>query len=111
MSTFKRSYKLNQFKIYLIRNTANDMVYVGYTSGKLNTRLIEHKSHARRRFDNCALHRQIRDLGEDKFHIQLLDTASTKEEAMELEDFFIGYYKQRGKCYNKQGGHNFGKIC
>ena len=62
----------NNGKIYCIKNTEDDEVYVGSTTVPLYKRLGQHKSDAERRSRGC-LHRHMSALGVDKFYIELIE--------------------------------------
>ena len=73
------------YKLYLVRNTVNDKVYVGLTIGPLDKRLKQHFA-AARRGRKSAFSNAINKHGEQAFRIELLSTdAKTYEELQEQE--------------------------
>ena len=57
-------------KIYLIRNTVNDLLYVGSTCQTVAQRMSEHRSRAKNTDKNGAIYTAMRELGVDKFYIE-----------------------------------------
>ena len=71
-----------QGKVYAIRNTLNDAVYVGSTHLSLALRLSHHSARARQCSGQCRLHAMMGELGFDCFRIELLEEypCESKEE-------------------------------
>ena len=61
-------------KVYCLRNSVNDDVYVGSTIQDLARRLSKHFSDARRHPGNQRITSLISELGADKFSIELLES-------------------------------------
>ena len=80
-------------KIYQILNIINDDVYVGSTTQPLCKRLFKHKSDTKVRDGN--IHKLIRELGEDKFYIELIESypCNNREELRAREGYYI---RERG---------------
>lgn len=78
-------------RIYLIRNTINDKVYVGQTTVSIKLRFQNHLSAARRGLD-YIVGKAIRKYGEQNFHIELLEECLV-EELNEREKYWISYFK------------------
>ena len=57
-------------KIYLIRNTVNDLLYVGSTCQTVAQRMTEHRSRAKNTVKNGPIYTAMRELGVDKFYIE-----------------------------------------
>ena len=89
------------FKIYVIED-CNGLKYVGQTKQKLNTRL---SGHIRDKYDN-NLNYNIRSslLDLDDCEMRCIDIADSKEEAKELEWFYMNSID----CVNINKG-NFNK--
>ena len=80
-------------KIYQILNIINDEVYVGSTTQPLCKRLYKHKSDTKVR--DCNIHKLIREIGEDKFYIELIESypCNNREELRAREGYYI---RERG---------------
>ena len=57
-------------KIYLIRNTVNDLLYVGSTCQTVAQRMTGHRSRAKDTKKNYSIYKAMRELGIDKFYIE-----------------------------------------
>jgi group I intron endonuclease len=70
-------------KVYVIRNTVNDKVYVGSTTQPLSKRMAQHRSNmnATKNY-NIKIYQKMREVGVDKFYIELLELCpcNTQEE-------------------------------
>lgn len=77
--------------VYRITNLVNNKVYIGQTIQPLNVRWNRHKFDARKG-STYAIHNAIRKYGEDKFEIDIIDTASTREELDAKEIYWINAY-------------------
>ena len=62
----------NNGKIYQILSNVHDDVYVGSTTQHLCKRLYKHKADTKVR--DCNIHKLIREIGEDKFYIELIES-------------------------------------
>lgn len=78
-------------RIYIIRNTLNDKVYVGQTHVSIKLRFQNHLSAARRGLD-YIIGKAIRKYGEDKFYVELLEKCLI-EELNEREQYWISFFK------------------
>ncbi len=78
-------------RIYIIRNTVNDKVYVGQTHVSIKLRFQNHLSAARRGLD-YVIGKAIRKYGEDKFYVELLEECLI-EELNEREQYWISFFK------------------
>ena len=96
------------YKLYLIRNTVNDKVYVGLTIGALDKRLKQHFA-AARRGKKSAFSNAINKHGEQAFRIELLSTeAKTYEELQEQEVLEIARRDSIRNGYNTALGGSVG---
>lgn len=77
-------------RIYIIKNTVSDKVYVGQTKISLKLRFQNHLSAARNGKD-YIIGKAIRKYGEDKFYIELLEEC-TVEELNEREKYWIAFF-------------------
>lgn len=94
------------YKIYVIKNTINEKLYIGQTKTSLNKRWIGHKSRANKG-SNLAIYSAMRLYGIENFNIELLDTADNLKEANLKEFNLINQYNS--KCpngYNMVDGGN-----
>ena len=78
-------------RIYIIRNTVNEKVYVGQTHVSIKLRFQNHLSAARRGLD-YVIGKAIRKYGEDKFYVELLEECLI-EELNEREQYWISFFK------------------
>lgn len=96
-------------KIYIIRNTVNDKVYVGQTTKTLKQRIAKHIDDSKREQKiKRPLYSAINKYGADAFFIELIEECNT-EEADAREVYWIKKYKSYdiggynatigGKCY------------
>lgn len=93
-------------RIYIIRNTVNNKVYIGQTYVSINLRFQNHLSAARRGLD-YVIGKAIRKYGEDKFYVELLEECLV-EELNEREIYWISFFKATDNRfgYNMSiGGH------
>ena len=72
--------------VYKLTNTDNGKIYVGQTRFTVEKRF---KEHARA---ESFIGDAIRKYGEEQFMIEVLETCETREEAYELEIFFIAKF-------------------
>jgi len=81
-------------KIYIIKNTENDKVYVGSTSGTLNKRLSKHVW-SRNSKTNMPLYAAMRDIGKDCFYIELIEDYACENitQLRAREGYWIRYYQ------------------
>ena len=63
----------NKAKIYIIRNTVDDVTYVGSTVARLSKRMSKHREDLRQETRKSRLYEKMRELGSDKFYIELLE--------------------------------------
>lgn len=97
-------------RIYLIRNTINNKVYVGQTHVSIKLRFQNHLSAARRGKD-YVLGKAIRKYGEDKFKIELLEECFI-EELNEREKYWISCFNSTDNRfgYNMSIGGNVVRV-
>ena len=88
-------------KIYQILNNVNDDVYVGSTTQPLCKRLYKHKADTKVR--DCNIHKLIREIGEDKIYIELIESCpcNSREELRAREGYYI---RERGTLNNLIAG-------
>jgi len=77
--------------IYIIKNIINDKVYIGQTINSIDKRWKHHIYRSNRKNDT-ALCRAINKYGSDKFYVEKLAEALSKEELNLLEIKFIEQY-------------------
>ena len=66
--------KYKNGKIYCIRNTINDLIYIGSTYQKLSQRMTNHRNNSRAsKNQNMKLYKAMKELGKENFYIQLLE--------------------------------------
>lgn len=97
------------YSIYKIWNEVNDKLYIGCTIRPIEERFQEHKYRVYERVTH--LYSAMRKYGRDKFHIELIDTASSKEEMFEKEMYYIKLFDTYKNGYNLTlGGDGFQPI-
>ena len=111
----------NEFigRVYIIKNTINDKVYIGETLYSLTRRLKQHfwgAFNKKHESYNCHFFRAIRKYGKECFYIELLeevklsDKKSVKKRIQELEVEYIKKFDSFNNGYNSDTGGNGGKI-
>jgi len=63
--------KYRQGKVYCVRNTVDDGIYVGSTTRTLEQRFAEHKKHSQ--VMSFSIAAKMKELGADNFYIELLE--------------------------------------
>lgn len=96
-------------RVYVIKNTCNSKVYVGQTIGTLENRF---KAHCASKGKCRAIESAIQKYGSDKFSIELVQEASSKEELDFLEKIWIQAHNSLSpNGYNlREGGGSVGKM-
>ena len=91
----------NNGQIYQLLNHINDDTYVGSSTQPLYKRLFQHQHESRRR--DCRIHKIMREIGDDKFYIELIETfpCNTREELRAREGHYI---RERGTFNGKIEG-------
>ena len=90
--------------VYKISNDVDDKIYIGSTKQSLNKRWTDHKYDCRtphRKKYNCDLYTHIRLHGEDKFHIECLETYEC-EDLKALHAKEQEYYDNLKPAFNGQ---------
>lgn len=101
---FKSKPNYREGQIYEIRNTVNDIVYIGATTQTLAKRFQDHKSEIKQGTKSPIV-TAMRELGAENFHIHHVDwcASDNKKELGEYELLWIWKFKTDGvKLYNKQ---------
>lgn len=92
--------------IYKVTNDINGKLYIGQTTHPIEQRWKRHVYDATKRL-NTHFARAIRKYGEEHFHIEQIDTASSKEGLDFKECYWIKFYDSINKGYNScDGGSN-----
>lgn len=97
-------------KLYEIRNSENDAVYVGITRNSLVRRMASHRFSAKSK--HTPLYCAMRKHGFDKFRIELIYEFEIESEMLKAEKDRIAFYRNIGvKCYNVlDGGESYFPI-
>lgn len=92
--------------IYKVTNTINNKVYIGQTIKTLNERKYYHYYRAKNEPEITRTHfiNAIRKYGENVFIWEQIDSANSKEELNEKEQYWINYYNSINYGYNIQKG-------
>lgn len=89
--------KINKYKIYIIKNSINNKVYIGQTTMKLERRLYNHC------ISSTSLGKDIQKYGKNNFFISLLDdSASNMDELTDIEEYYINKYNSISDGYNSR---------
>ena len=91
-------------KIYCIRNSENDEVYIGSTTQPLSKRFYKHKfNFADTKYARMKLYQEMEKLGSEKFYIELIEhyPCTSKEELNKREGEYI---RQLGTLNEKVSG-------
>jgi group I intron endonuclease len=91
-------------KIYRIRNSLNEKVYIGSTTKKLSKRLSNHIYDAYHNIPYC-MSQPIQEIGKENLMIELIEEypCSSKTELEQIEYFWIGFFIEllgRDNVYN-----------
>lgn len=98
-------------RIYVLKNKANDKVYIGQTTVSLNERLHQHlKPSTIKSKHQYKLYSAIDELGSDKFYIELLEDNVDYNLLDEREEYWIDYYDSFNNGYNSTPGGKGGKL-
>lgn len=89
--------------IYKITNDVNNKLYIGQTTKTLQERIQGHHNSMVSGVDT-HLYRAIRKYGWDKFHFEIIATATTQEDLDYLEAMFIQKYDTISNGYNMAPG-------
>ena len=61
-------------KIYCVRNSIDDDIYVGSTTQSLSKRMAKHRTEVRNKaHEQYKLYIKMKELGSDNFYIELLE--------------------------------------
>lgn len=90
--------------VYLIRNTANGMCYVGKTTGTLARRWKQHRCEARLGRKDTPLYQAMRTYQLHCFDLEVLGTAPTQRRLAQMERKFIRIFDA------VENGYNMGAI-
>jgi group I intron endonuclease len=87
-------------KVYFIRNTVNDKVYIGSSTQPLCKRMVQHRSNAKTQ--NTTIYQNMREIGIKKFYIELLELCpcETKEQLNKREGELIREHNTVVDGYN-----------
>lgn len=98
-----------KYKVYIIKSSVNDKIYIGYTKHSLKHRLSTHFRDAKKNsMVNNKFARAIIKYGLGNFTIDLLYECSDKNEALMKEVFFINQYDSYKLGYNSTEGGETG---
>ena len=106
--------------IYKITNSVNNKIYVGSTSKSLIERFCKHKANSKEIIKNGKIYILMREIGIDKFKIELLEQIEflEKKELLKREQYYIDsleaelnikntYFNE--KEYNKKYNEKYNK--
>jgi group I intron endonuclease len=95
--------KYSQSKIYVIRNHANSLVYVGSTTELLCRRMCKHRSDSlQEKVSNYKVYKAFHELGVENFYIELIENypCENKEELRQREGYWIRHFNSVNEGYN-----------
>lgn len=91
--------------IYKISNSVNDKIYIGQTIRTIEKRFKGHICSAiKNEYPDNYLHRAIRKFGPDKFKIEKIDEANSKDELNAKEKYWIKKLNSIQNGYNLTDG-------
>lgn len=97
--------------IYKLTNSIDGKVYIGLTSRTAAVRFDDHCQYARKilrrgRKNPTTVQRAIRIHGENKFSVEVIDLAETREAAWQKERYWIRMYRSNDRRfgYNRTPG-------
>lgn len=93
------------YKIYVIKNTINNKIYIGQTVQSISRRFGQHKN---KKHKGCKkIFNALNKYGRENFYIEQIMSAKTKKDINYLEEYFIKYFDSTKKGYNiTKGGSN-----
>ena len=102
MTTKSREFKNDLFEVYEIKNLTNNMRYIGVTKNGYQRKL----GHFRALKNNTKCNRLLKaDYDKDhQFEFNFIDLAVGKEEASQLESYYINLYRKSSGVYNLNEG-------
>lgn len=100
-----------EYKIYIIKNTINNKIYIGITSMTIQHRFNGHKRKARFK-PTSNLHQSIKKHGENNFLIEELYGfySNDKKYAYMVEQLFIDMYDSVKNGYNMDIGYGWNVV-
>ena len=90
--------KYQNSKIYSIKNTLNDEIYIGSTTVSLSQRMTKHRASLKcEKRGKCLLYQRMKELGVDNFYITLvekypcndIEELRAKERGMDIKNWNI----------------------
>lgn len=95
--------------VYILKNTIDELVYIGSTTQPLQTRLREHKSRARRN-RKYRVYDVMREYGVDNFYIEPLQENVEKDDLLAVEQEYIKGYPDKSKLLNTKYGISYSDM-
>ena len=98
----RKKQDFNNGKIYIIRNSINDLTYIGSTCQSLSQRMVQHRKDMNIQWcQNFKLYQAMRELDKNNFYIELLENypCNTRDELNKKEGEYIREYQSK---LNKQ---------
>ena len=83
-------------KIYIVRNSVNDLTYIGSTCQSLSQRMAQHRVDTKKNKKNhMKLHKLMNELNVENFYIELMEfyPCNTREELFKKEGECIRQHK------------------
>ena len=97
--------------VYKITNLINNKVYIGKTVKTLEWRFKKHCYDARKNpKTKNHFHRALLYYGPENFKIEQIDSAASKEELNDKEQYWIQYYQAKELGYNMTDGGDGGNT-
>ena len=85
-------------KIYIIRNSINDLTYIGSTCRSLSQRMVQHRRDMNvERCQKFKLYKMMKELHKDNFYIELLENypCNNRDELLQKEGEYIRKYQSQ----------------
>lgn len=105
MATVKKQKDYSKGKIYMIRNTENDKLYIGSTCQTLSQRMAKHRNSAKDdRSTHYPLYVAFNEIGVSKFYIELLEDfpCERQEQLLKREGELIRLHESHANGYNSK---------
>lgn len=90
-------------RIYIIKNTINDKVYVGQTTMSIEDRFKQHLNHSKSK-NSYEFYQAISELGEENFYIESLEENIDIKDLDVREVYWIKQYDSFDNGYNSTPG-------
>lgn len=92
------------YTVYKITNKINNRKYIGITTKTIEERFKKHLSSINEKTEQIPIRSAIKEFGKENFIIEKILVTDCKEKALNLEKFYIKFYKSIECGYNIANG-------